>query len=139
MQQVSAPDRAQQTLPGAQAGLVERAQAGHAALERGRAQVEQQPGEPGQRPGQVLPVQAQRAHRVQQHGRQALEDRQVGDGEHLLGGQVPGIAPGGAVAGRLAVDQQHPLALAGQLQGTGDADDAGADHGDIGFRGFEHA
>ena len=136
-EQVAAPEAAEQALPGAEAGFVQGADAGHAALEWRRAQVEQQAGEPGDGPGQVLPVQAQWPHRVHQHGWQALEDRQIGNREDLLGGQVPGVAIGGAVAGGLTIDQQYPLPLAGQLQGAGDADDAGADHGDVGI-GIAH-
>src|SRR5690606_41078157 len=44
-----------------------------------------------------------------------------------------------AMPGWLAVDQCYPAALTGQLQGAGDADNTGADYGDVGFSGFDHA
>ena len=39
---------------------------------------------------------------------------------------MPGIAERGALAGLLPVEDDYPQALACQLQGAGDADDAGA-------------
>ncbi len=138
-QQVGPLDGLQQAAPGAQAGFVDGPQAGHGAGEGRRPQVEQQAQEPGGGAWQVGPVQAQRAHGVEEHARQALEDRQVGDREHLLGGQVPGIAEGGALPHAVRVEHLHPQPLARELQGAGDTDDAGADHRDIHVRWLEIA
>jgi len=44
---------------------------------------------------------------------------------------VAGIAERGAVARFLLIDDDHPPALARQLQRAGDADDAGAHYGDV--------
>ena len=132
LEQVGAGDAVQQALPGIEAAFVERAQTGHGALKRRRAQVQQQSAEPRHGARQVLPVQAQRPHRVHQHRRQTLEDRRVGNRKHLLSGQVSGVAERGAMTGRLLVDDHHPFTLTRQLQSAGDADDAGADHRDVG-------
>ncbi|MNN80071.1 hypothetical protein D3C81_1967680 [compost metagenome] len=44
---------------------------------------------------------------------------------------MPGVAERGAVAGLLLIDHDHAQPLASQTQCAGDADDAGADHGDV--------
>ena len=132
------PNRLQQALPRAQAAFVQGAKARHGALVRRSPQVQQQADKPGQGAGQVGPVQAQRAHGVQEHGGQALEDRQVGDGKHLFRRQVAGVAVGGTHAGCLRVEHDDLAALACQLQGAGDADNAGADYDDVCLLGIGH-
>ena len=64
---------------------------------------------------------------------EVLEVEIGGDREDLLGGEMPGVAVGGAAPGVLLVEHQHALALTRQRQRAGHADETGTDDDDIGI------
>ena len=119
-------------------GLLQRHQRRDAARETGRPGSPDKTRQPGQDRQQVRGAQLQRAVGVRQITPGRTNDFRAGQREHLLGGDVPGVAETRALAGLLRIEQQHVAPRVREPQRAGRAHDTGADDDHIRVKTAAH-